>query len=310
MPTTLSAFITPSSFALSAGAIVRSATAVLVLGTLLAAPAFAADVVTDVAAAPEFETVPQRSVLLGAGVGVQPVYEGSDEYRVFPFPILSYDSGVDGPRRFEFRALDDIRLHALRAGGFSVGPIVGYSFGREEDEADILDGLGDVEGGIVVGGFAAYEFMATPTASYGIDVGISTQVSGDIFEDEPFEDDFDYGYEIDFGVSGEFDLTPRLNLAARAGAIYASDEYMETYFGINAAQAAAATDPSITAFDADGGIKNAYINFNAAFDATDTIQLRAGVGYSRLVGDAEDSPVTVEPNQFQGSLGAAYRFRF
>lgn len=310
MPTTLSTLITPSSFALSASAVLRSTAAVLVLGTLLATPAFAADAITDVSPAPEFETVPQRSVLLGGGVGVQPVYEGSDEYRVFPFPILSYDSGVDGPRRFEFRALDDIRLHALRAGGFSVGPLVGYSFGREEDEADILEGLGDIEPGIVVGGFAAYEFAATSTASYGFDVGVSTQVSGDIFEDEPFEDDFDYGYEIDFGVSGEFDLSPRLNLATRIGATYASDEYMETYFGINSAQEAAAQDDSITQFDADGGIKNAYINVNAAFDVTDNIQLRAGAGYSRLLGDAEDSPVTVEPNQFQGSLGAAYRFRF
>ena len=298
-----------------------------------AMPALAADAVVGVPADPTFEPAPMRSILLGIGAGVAPTYEGSDEYRVFPFPLFSYDSGVDGPRRFEFRALDDIRLHAVRFGGLSVGVIGGYSFGRDEDDGDILDGLGDVDGGVIGGGFVSFDYEINPAARIGADVGIKTQFTGDAFDESPFlglpvgvrdriEDNYGYGYEIDFGVSGEFDLTPRLNLATRVGATYASDEYMRTYFGVNAAQSAAAAangnvvpvfgvgaNPNFA--DAiDGQVKNVYVNANVAWDVTEKVQLRAGAGYSRLIGDAADSPISVSDNQFSGSLGVAYRFKF
>ena len=301
--------------------------------SLLATSALAADAIVDVQPDPVFEETTMRSVLLGAGVGVAPTYEGSDEYRVFPFPIFSYDSGVDGPRRFEFRALDDIRLHALRFGGLSAGPLAGYSFGREEDQGDILEGLGDVDGGVVLGGFLSYDAIVSDGVTIGADVAVSTQVSGDAFDERRFlglavpvrdriEDNFGYGYEVDFGVSGEFDLTPRLNLATRVGATYASAEYMRTYFGVNAQQStnAAAAGNVVPVFgvganpafaDAiDGQVKNIYVNANAAFDVTDRFQVRAGAGYSRLIGDAADSPISVSDNQFTGSLGLGYRFKF
>ena len=283
---------------------------------LLASTAMAADVIVSEPAPFEVEPTVARSILLGAGVGVAPKYEGSDEYRVFPFPIFSYDSGtgVDGPRRFEFRGLDDIRLHALRLGGFSAGPLVGYRFGREENDADILAGTGDIDDGFVGGGFVAYDFEVSEAVTLGADLAISTQFTGDPFDTERFVDTIglDYGYTVDFGVSANLDLTTRANLALRAGAEYADDEYMQTQFGLTSTQSAAsiAAGPALAPFDADAGIKNVYINANLAYDVTDSFQIRAGAGYSRLLNDAADSPISVDDNQFSGSLGAAYRFRF
>ena len=290
----------------------RTAGALLALSAVAASgTAFGADAIPADEFAPAPVVEPARSVLLGAGVGFAPSYEGSDEYRVFGFPILSFDTGVPGPRRFEFRGLDDIRLHVLRYGGFSAGPIAGYRFGRDEDDADILDGIGDIDGGVVGGTFVAYDVLVSPSVSLGVDLGVSSQFSGEPFdEDVPGNDtDDDYGFEVDFGASANLALTPRARLALRAGAVYASDDYMDVHFGINAAQAAASTE-GLDAFDADEGIKNVYLNANLAFDVTDRVELRAGLGYSRLVGDAADSPVSVEDDQFSGSLGAGYRFRF
>lgn len=305
----------------------------------LAAPALAADPVPfEPAPVVEPAPAPQRSVLLGIGVTVAPLYEGSDEYRVAPFPIIAPDLGGDGPRRFEFRALDDIRLTAVRFGGLSVGALGGYRFGREEDDADLLRGLGDVDGGVVLGGFLGYDFLVSENATFGADVAISTQVTGDAFDDDALafaglavpvrrrvEDNYGYGYTIDFGVSGDVDISPRLNLATRVGAEYASEEYMRTYFGVNAAQSAAtalavngATPVPVFGVGAnpnfadaiDGQVKSVYVNANVTYDLTDSFQVRAGAGYARLLGDAADSPISESDNQFTGSLGVAYRIRF
>lgn len=275
----------------------------------------AADAVYEPSAAPVPQEMFSRSILIGAGAGFEPRYEGSDEYRVFPFPIISYDSGQTGPRRFEFRSLDDIRFHALRFGSFSAGPIAGYTFGRDESDADRLRGLGDIDGGLVLGGFASYEFFNSGDVIWSADIGASTQVTGDAFDEGRFggtglRDDF--GYEVDFGLSGEYNVNPQLNIAMRLGAIYASEDYMMTHFGISDAQAASANARGnpISAYDADSGIKNVYFKVNAAYDVTENIQIRAGVGYSRLLGDAADSPITESENQFSGTIGAAYRIRF
>ena len=287
--------------------------------------AFAADmgVATEPMDAPQPEV--QRSILLGAGAGFEPLYEGSKEYRAFPFPIVSYDSGMPGPRRFEFRSLDDIRFHALRKGGFSIGPIAGYRFGRDEADSARLSGLGDIDGGLVLGGFASYDFVTDQGVTWGADVGLSTQVSGDAFDAGRFAGvalpvnvrnrlgvGYGYGYEVDFGLSNEIAVNDRLNIATRIGATYASDDYMRTYFGVGAAQAvsSAAMGNSVPAFTASSGLKNAYVNVDQTYQLTDRIQLQSGLGYSRLLNDAARSPATESVHQFSGTIGAAYRFKF
>ena len=115
------------------------------------------------------------------------------------------------------------------------------------------------------------------------------------------------GAEIDVGASGAVALTDRLDLSGRAGLTYATDDYMDTHFGIVPAQAAASGLP---VFDPGAGFKDAYIRADLGYDLTDRFRLRAGLGYSRLIGDAADSPVVANRNQFDGQLGLSYTFRF
>lgn len=255
------------------------------------------------------------SLLLGGGVGFQPLYEGSDEYRAVGFPIIAPSFGQsDGPRRFEFRSLDDVRVHALYFDRLSVGPLLGYRFGREEGDATILQGLGDIDDGLVVGGFVSYDVVATPDMRLGVALAVSGQITGDDFGDSDFgAADFrvgtDYGVEVDLSVAYEQTVSDRLRLTGKLGTTYASGDFMQTYFGISPAQAANSV-AGLSAFDADEGIKDVYVNASATYDVTRNFELRASLGYQRLLGDAEDSPVTLDADQFSGALGAAYRFRF
>ena len=271
------------------------------LAATLAAPAFAADL--DGADVPPAE----RSLRLGLGVGFAPTYEGADDYRATAFPIIQPSFG-SGPSRVDFRGLDDIRIAVLPASRFRFGPVIGYTFGRDESDDARLTGLGDVDGGLVLGGFVGYDLVAEEDLRFGVAVAYTQQVTGDVFQTATVPGLTDeFGAEIDFGASGGVRLSERLDLTARAGAVYATDDYMDALFGISAVQAA---NSALPAYDPGAGIKSAYVRADVNFDLTDRIQLRAGLGYSRLVGDAGDSPVVADRNQFDGQVGASYKFRF
>ena len=234
-------------------------------------------------------------ISLGAGgfVTVGPVYEGSDEFEVRGFPIIFPTFGDGGGEsRLIFRGLDDIRFAAFSHSGFRAGPLLGYRFGRDAGDAVELGGLGSPGDGIVLGGFAQYGFGGAFA-----DVAFSKQVSGQS----------DNGFLAQIGAGYDFDITDRLSSRIYAAGTYASEDYMDQYFSVTAAQSAASV-AGYPVFNASAGFKNVEINGSVNFAATEMLSLRASVGYSRIVGDAADSPITVSDDQFSGGLGLIYRF--
>src|SRR5690606_6480506 len=122
------------------------------------------------------------------------------------------DYDPNEPSRVDFRGVDDIRLSALRLGGLDVGLLGGYSFGREEDLSPRLGGLGNVDGGLALGGFAAYRFHP-----FYVDFAYHSQVTGDD----------DTGHTLRFGAGTEHNLSERMVVNAYVGGSYASGDYMD-----------------------------------------------------------------------------------
>lgn len=235
------------------------------------------------------------SLGVGAFVFVAPKYEGSDEYRVSGVPIAFpvFNNGISNERsRVAFRGTDDVRVSVLRLDGFDFGPVVGYRFGRDEDDSIKLTGLGDVDGGLVLGGFAAYT-----AGGFTVDGALSGQVTGD----------GDKGITAEIAAGYEHSVTDRLMLGGRLSAEYASNDYMDQYFSVTAAQAANST-AGYAVFDAGAGFKSVGADLSMSFAATERLSLRTSAGYSRLVGDAADSPISEADNQFRGGAGFTYRF--
>lgn len=228
---------------------------------------------------------------VGGAATVGPKYEGSKEYEVRGFPIIA-PAGTPGGTDagfVQFRGIDDIRFRALHSNGFEFGPLAGYRFGRDEDDADRLTGLGDVDGGVVVGAYAAYDFgFLKPFLSY------HHQVTGD-----------ESGGLIRFGAEKRWMTSSGAALTAVAGASYASDDYMDAYFTITAAQSAAS---GLTAYDADAGFKDVYLSLGADIPLTEVWSLKLGARYAHLLGDTRDSPIVETEHQFTGMAGVTYRF--
>lgn len=228
-----------------------------------------------------------EALKVGGIIGFKPTYEGSDEYEAFGlpyiFPIFSGGSGFFS--RVDARGLDDVRFKLIERDGFIAGPLAGYDLGRDENDGNLLAGLGDVDGGVIGGGFVGYRFgLVLVDVSYHHYFG-----------------DAD-GYQIRFGAETTRNISDRTKLTTRVGAAYADEGYTDTYFSVSNAATAAA------AFDADAGFKDVYAQIGVETDLDERWQLRGSVRYSRLLGDAADSTIVENKNQFYGLLGLSYKF--
>lgn len=229
----------------------------------------------------------------GATVLIVPKYEGSDDYRVIGFPVVipSFGSG-DGEGlgdRLTVRGVDDVRFALFRQGIFEVGPAGGWTFGREEDDAERLEGLGDVDGGVTLGAYGAINLDP-----FFVDVAYLQQITGDTD-----------GGQLKFNGGLRTEVAPKLDMTASVGATYANSDYMNSFFSVTPEQS---LESGLDAFTAEDGFKSVSADLEFDYGFNDKLTLSASAGYSRLVGDAADSPIIETENQFRGSLGFTYAF--
>ena len=277
--------------------------AALIAGMAGIGPATLACSAADLPAAPaESPAAPQANAghwgfEVGAIGLASPKYEGSDKYRFLAFPIVIphyYGDNYDPNERsrFTFRGLDDIRYAALRFGNLDIGPLAGYTFGRDQTDAARLNGLGNVDGGLILGGFTAYHLDP-----FFIDAAVGSQVTGDASG----------SFTVKAGVGADFKVTNRLTLSPYLSTTYASAGYMNNYFSVTPAQSAASL-AHLAPFDAGAGFKDVSFDLGTTYRLTRRWNVRGSAGYSRLIGDAADSPVTADANQFSAMVGLTYTF--
>ncbi len=226
---------------------------------------------------------------VGAVGIVAPKYEGSNSYRVLGAPFIAPAGLSGGDGWLQVKGPDDVRFRLLKQSGFELGPVLGWRFGRDEEDGNRLAGLGDVEGGLVVGGFAAYRMgILAAFASY------QHQVTGD-----------DTGGQLRFGLEAKSKINPWLTLTGVAGSTWSSNDYMDAFFSVSPGQSVTS---GLTRFDAESGIKDVYLGLGAEVPLDARWTLTMSGKYSRLVGDAADSPIVESENQLTGMLGLSYRF--
>lgn len=222
-------------------------------------------------------------VMVGAGVMYQPKYEGSDEMEISPLPFVSatfFDRLTIDPTGVELRAYEQ--------GPFQFDVKVGYDFGRAEDDADDLRGMGDVDGGATVGGKATFsygpaEFFVSLDKTIGGSDGLLATV----------------------GVEVTQPVNEKLVLGAGASATFADKNYMESYFGVTAAQAARS---GYDAYKPGSGVKSVDLSASATYLFNENWMVRAEQGVGFLVGDAADSPLVKQKVQPKSMLVLGYRF--
>ncbi|YCI06136.1 MipA/OmpV family protein (plasmid) [Ensifer sp. D2-11] len=228
---------------------------------------------------------PERkwSLIVGAGGIYEPEYEGGDKFEVQPVPFIVFTYG-------KWLKIDPrgLTITPFQQDGFAVSATVGYEGGRDEGDADRLNGLGDIDFAATVGAKVSYDWKGLELyAAVDQTIDGSESLIGT------------------FGAEYQAPVTERLILGASVEAVVANDKHMEAYFGVNAAQSARSGLPE---YEAKAGLKRVDVSASATYLLSENWLVRGEAGVGILTGDAADSPIVEKELQPSASLFVGYKF--
>ena len=227
---------------------------------------------------------------IGLGVSARPAYEGADERETRITPNINLFYG-DTFFLTGMKAGANLWKHTTAQGlSLSVGPLLALRRGRDEDDA--LIGLGEIDHGLDTGGFIRLRKGGW-------------QARADVRKDVT---NGDGGATVNLSVGYGMPVARNLRLRANLDTAWASTAYMNTYYGIDATQSA---NSGIAQYAAGSGFKQVGASLSADYAISREWGGFASLRYTRLIGDAADSPIVAalgSRDQVATTVGIKYRF--
>jgi outer membrane scaffolding protein for murein synthesis (MipA/OmpV family) len=280
----------------------------LMMAGAFAAPAMAQDVDAPAASDPDAgESVFDGDYLtIGVGGAFVPSYDGSDDYVLTPLPLIQGSIGGIGisPRAGGL-ALDLIPDRAGTGAHFSFGPTARLRMSRANQvKDDVVKLLPELDAAIEVGPSAGVSFpgVFNPYDSLSMTVDVRWDVAG-----------AHNGMVVDPSLSYTTPLSTGMAAILSVGGEWADDDFMDYYYSVDAGAAAIT---GLDQFEAGGGFKSLGAQLLLGWDLDNDLR-NGGLalflvgGYSKLLGDAADTPFTAErgsADQWLGGAGIAYTF--
>lgn len=225
---------------------------------------------------------------VGGGAELAPAYEGSSTYEWGINPII----GVD---RLRIPGLIDIG--GDDEPGLSFSPAFDIIGERKSADYVELNGLNDVEATYALGAEIGYDFALNDQLTAG--------VYGELL----------YGFGGGQGLLGEVgaeltaELTPQFEIVGGVSANFASEGYMDAYFGVTAEESVR-TSGRLAAYDPSAGVKSVSFDLSARYEFLEDTFLNVSGSYTQLVGDAASSPITQSGSERQFTVGLGISRKF
>ncbi|HHP1264988.1 MipA/OmpV family protein [Enterobacter cloacae] len=237
----------------------------------------------------------QGNVLtLGGGVDVGPRYSGSDKIRVSAAQVVDY-SMANGFFIGTTRGIG----YGNNVGNLDYSAALSYRTGRKDKDvssdsissgSDELRGMGEIKGSAIV----------IPGLGYKVTDWLNLQLQAEVPVSER-----ENGEAVHFGLSSPLYTSPTNAVTLALTGSWGSDKYMQTYYGVNAAQSAAS---GFAQHDAGAGIYAWSMNLDWTRKLTSRWSVLASAGVTQLTGDAGDSPIVHRKTSPTGSLKVTYSF--
>ena len=226
------------------------------------------------------------SFTLRAGVSAQPEFPGSDE--IIVGPDLGFSFGALEIGRFGIGDPDPEMVQT----GLGLRGSFNYVGERDSSDFEELRGLDDVDASIELGLGLAYRqdaYQVFGDLRYGVTghEALVGEVGADVF----------------------FRPSDRLIVNAGPRVLFGSDDYARTYFGVSPEESSLS---GLDAFDAEGGALSAGLEVGARYSLGGDWGVEGAVTYDRLLGDAQDSPITEagSADQYGVRIGLTRRITF
>lgn len=227
---------------------------------------------------------------IGIALDIAPQYAGARSYRILPLPDASFTETLGHSSASVF-------LQGLSAGiaypitnQASAGLIMTFAPGRDQSDAAVLSGTGNIAASLEVGAFARWHngpvgasltFLQDTHAGYGNRLLLETHY---LVLDRPAD-------KVTVSMDG----------------VWLDHAAMQTYFGIDGQQAADSTEHLSTYLPGSGWSQtDAKVSWRHAL--TPHWSIDSAIGLGLLIGNAGDSPVVERRASAFGSAGIAYRF--
>ena len=235
-------------------------------------------------------TIPETQLSLGAGGEYRPIYDGAKDYRFIGGPIFDV--------RYRdiafFSTGEGLGVNLIRGTNFTAGVAIGYDFGRKtSDDESNLHGLPNIGRAPVPKLFANYvvskEFPLVLRVDLRQSVGRGPDgLVGDLSAYIPLP-----------GSSA------RLIMLMGPSVTWGSQKYLQLRFGVTPSEAALSAHP---AFHPTAGISGAGLGYSATYFVTSHWLVECDAAWRRLLGSAQDSPITERVSSPAAAFAVSYRW--
>ena len=219
-------------------------------------------------------------VTIGLGVQSAPSYFGADSNDLAP-------TGSFALEQFDFNGLS---LGSDEARGFGFGGSLRFIGARKASDHPELQGLDDIDAALELGGglrYGLHGMTAFANLRYGI--GGHESLVGDL------------------GADFIHQITPQWELRAGPRALWGSEDYTETYFGVTEAE----SDASVfKAYSPGSGFVSAGLAASLTYHVTPDWGVVGKVRYDQLQGGAADSPIVQNKDQVTAGVVITRRVNF
>ncbi len=230
----------------------------------------------------------------GIFIGFAPDYVGSDDYKAVAAPFFRYNFS-NSEQYIVLRGFD-LQANVVDHPWFRIGPALNYRFGRDDVENNQVDRMDEIDGAIELGAFVGAEFKdsGNPRQRLLLSLEFLQDISGE-----------HKGSVTTGSIKGWYPLSRQFDLTLGLSTSFGSSDYMDTYFGVDNGDS---NRSGLRRYSAHSGFRDVSVTPGVVMHLTEAWKLAAGIRYMRLVGDAEDSPVTKvgDNDQWIGGIGVAY----
>ncbi|MEM6681374.1 MAG: MipA/OmpV family protein [Pseudomonadota bacterium] len=239
------------------------------------------------------------SFSLGLGIALAPRFPGDDDYVLNPFPLITWVKNGRTLRNNGFGFEYDL----TKGSQLDYGPIVRFNTGRDDLNSvndPVVEALGKVSFTAEVGGFIGITRPIRIASGKPLLLNARASAVQAVSGHDGF---------IIEGSAGIVRPSRKWITSVSANVSYASGNFHDAFFSVNAAQSQAS---GLAEFDADAGLRDVGVASFVRYNINQTWALNAIASYSRLLGDAADNPIVEErgsANQAFLGLNVSYTWR-